>query len=160
MASKSKVEPIERRTLRVSPAEAAALTQAAGALGISENAYLRRALSITLRLDAFTSEPTPYHAWFRDGLSEVFAAANLAAASTQALLALARERMMREAMDRERLSETLAQEQVNLALEDAMTAGRMALADPDTQAAYRTVVEAAEPDETFWDEVDHGRKDE
>ena len=146
--------------LRLPAQQRAALKDAAQAMDLSESAYLRRALNITLRLDAFTTEPTPYHAWFRDGLSEVFAAANLAAASTQALLVLARERMMREAMDRERLPKPLAQEQVDLALENALTAGLAALADPDTQVAYRTVVEEVEPDEQFWAEVDHGRKEE
>lgn len=145
-----------RRTLRLTPEETAALTQAAGAMSLSENAYLRRALAITLRLDAFTSEPAPYQTWFQDGLRDLYAAANLAAVTGQALLALERERLTREARTRG-VPGDLAQEETRLAIERAITEGRDALADPEVRYAFASLVPVGEPDETFWREADQGR---
>ena len=159
-ATKSKKTKTHSILLNLHAAQKAALKEAAQALQLTESAYLRRALGITLRLDAFTTESAPYQAWFRDGVGEVFAAANLAATTAQALLALTRERLIQEAMDKEHLSQDLAQTQVDLTLEDVLTAGRLVLADPDTQAEYRSLAECATPDATFWEEVDHGREED
>ncbi len=147
----------ERRTLRLTPEEAAALTQAAGGLGLSENAYLRRALSITLRLDAFTEEPTVYQSWFRQGLADLFAAANLAAVTGQALVSLQRARMV-QAAEAQGMPQVFAEAEADTAIEAALVAARDVLATPEIRAIYGSLVPNAEPDDAFWEEVDHGRQ--
>jgi len=97
----------ERRTLRLSKAEAAALTQAADEKHLTENSYLRRALQMALRLDVFNEEPAAYQTWLHDGLSDLFAAANASAILSHAILA----RLLAASDDagREELSHLLAQ---------------------------------------------------
>lgn len=156
-ASRTRTQEARPLLLRLPARQRAALKEAAQAMGLTESAYLRRALSVVLRLDAFTSEPPLYQQWFHDGLRDLFAAANLAAVTSQALLALTRERMVREAQS-ETMPQCLAQEEAETAIAAAMAAGREGLADPEVRAAYGSLVpEPDSGDETFWREVDHGR---
>ncbi len=78
----------EQKTLllRLQPAQRAALKEAAQAMGLTESAYLRRALQMALRLDAFAEEPIAYQNWLRDGLSDLFAAAQASAVLSHAIL--------------------------------------------------------------------------
>jgi len=144
-----------RRTLRLSKAEAAALTQAADAMNLTENGYLRRALGIALRLDAFTSEPAMYQSWFRGGLNDLFASANAAAVLSQAILCFLLGRFPEVALaDRENAERTQAMAYL-------IAQARDMLSDRETlQAFARLMPPPDEGDDTFWQEVDHGRKDE
>lgn len=72
--------------LNLNANQRAALKAAADAQNTTESAYLRRALSITLRLDAFAEEPPAYQTWLKDGLADLFAAANASAALSYAAL--------------------------------------------------------------------------
>ena len=143
--------------LHLTPQQRAALKDAAQAMQLSESAYLRRALSITLRLDAFTEEPIVYQSWFREGLADLFAAANLAAVTGQALVSLQRARMV-EAAEAQGMPPALSEAEAAAAIETAIYAAWEALAAPEVRAAYGSLVPAAEPDDAFWEEVDHGRK--
>ena len=73
--------------VRLTTAQRAALKDAAANAHCTESAYLRRALSITLRLDAMTEETAAYQTWLRDGLADLYAAANAAATLSHAALA-------------------------------------------------------------------------
>lgn len=141
-----------RRTLRLSKAEAAALTQAADAMNLTENGYLRRALGIALRLDAFTSEPAMYQSWFRGGLNDLFASANAAAVLSQAILCFLLDRFPDiDLADRERTQ----------AMAYLIAQARDILSDRETLQAFAHLMPPPdEGDDTFWQEVDHGRKDE
>ncbi len=143
--------------LHLTPQQRAALKDAAQAMHLSESAYLRRALSITLRLDAFTEEPTVYQSWFRQGLADLFAAANLAAVTGQALVSLQRARMV-QAAEAQGMPQALAEADADTAIEAALVAARDVLATPEIRAIYGSLVPNAEPDDAFWEEVDHGRK--
>lgn len=156
--SRTRTQAARPLLLRLGPAQRAALREAAGAMGVTESAYLRRALSVVLRLDAFTSEPPLYQQWFRQGLADLYVAANLVAVTAQALLSLERERRIESAEVRG-LSTPLATEEADAAIATAMAAGREVLVDPEIRAVYRALVpEPAVDDETFWQEVDHGRE--
>ena len=152
-----KSDRTNRHNLRLTKAESAALTEAAKAMDLTENAYLRRALHIVLRLDAFTEEPTVYQSWFRQGLADLFAAANLAAVTGQALVSLQRARMV-QAAEAQGMPQALAEADADTAIEAALVAARDVLATPEIRAIYGSLVPKAEPDDAFWEEVDHGRK--
>ncbi len=134
-ASRTRTQEARPLLLRLPARQRAALKEAAQAMGLTESAYLRRALSVVLRLDAFTSEPPLYQQWFHDGLRDLFAAANLAAVTAQALLALARDQMVREAQA-QTMPQVLAEEQAENAIAVAMAAGREGLVEPGVRATY------------------------
>lgn len=100
--------------LNLTANQRAALKAAADAQNTTESAYLRRALSITLRLDAITEEPSAYQTWLKDGLQDLFAAANASAVLSHATLSalwafLERDGEMPDQAHREELSHLLAQ---------------------------------------------------
>jgi len=72
--------------LNLTAGQRAALKAAAAAQNTTESAYLRRALTMALRLDALTEEPAAYQTWLKDGLSDLFAAANASAVLSHATL--------------------------------------------------------------------------
>jgi len=152
---RQKSDRTERHNLRLTKAESAALTEAAQAMNLTGNAYLRRALHMVLRLDAFTEEPTGYQAWFRDGLSDLFASANAAAVLSQAILCLLLGRFPDvDLADRENTERTQAMAYL-------IAHARDILNDRETLQAFAHLLPPPdEGDDTFWQEVDHGRKDE
>lgn len=154
--AKRKTQEARPLLLRLPARQRAALKEAAQAMNLTESAYLRRALGVALRLDALTSEPPLYQSWFREGLRDLYAAANCAAVTAQALLVLERERLTREAST-QGVPGDLAQEETRLAIERAITEGRDVLGDLNVRYAFASLVPVGEPDETFWREVDHGR---
>ena len=78
--------PTQPILVRLTTAQRAALKDAAANAHCTESAYLRRALSITLRLDVMTEESAAYQTWLRDGLADLYAAANAAATLSHASL--------------------------------------------------------------------------
>ena len=78
--------PTQPILVRLTSAQRAALKDAAASGHLTESAYLRRALSIALRLDAMTEESAAYQTWLRDGLADLYAAANAAATLSHAAL--------------------------------------------------------------------------
>lgn len=150
-----KSDRTERHNLRLTKAESAALTEAAKAMDLTENGYLRRALHIVLRLDAFTSEPAVYQSWFRGGLNDLFASANAAAVLSQAILCFLFGRFPEvDLADRESADRTQAMAYL-------IAQARDRLSDPETLQAFAHLMPPPDDGgETFWQEVDHGRKDE
>ena len=125
--------------LNLSASQRAALKAAADAQNTTESAYLRRALSITLRLDAFAEEPAAYQTWLRDGLSDLFAAANASAVLSYAILS--RLSASSEDAGREELSHLLAQ-------------AREAIPALDTAIPWHSTADIDGPEFTeFWTQV-------
>ncbi len=134
----------ERRTLRLTQAEAAALTQAADEKHLTENSYLRRALQTALRLDAFAEEPTAYQTWLRDGLSDLFAAANASAVLSHVILS----RLLASSDDASREE-----------MDHLLAIARESLPGLDTAIPWHSAADIEGPEYTeFWSQVQGQRR--